>query len=94
MTADGPRHAPSGAHPGEAPAVGPDRTGPGAPGDRRVTDRRVLGLLSAVVVLVLAANVVSALVPGLDEALAGLPLVVVLLVVVTGAVLLRVLRGG
>lgn len=61
-------------------------------GEGRVSDRRVVLLLLAVVLLVLGVNVVSALVPGLDSALAGWPLVVIILVAVTGLVLLGALR--
>lgn len=64
------------------------------PREGRVSDRRVVLLLLAVVLLVLGVNVVSALVPDLDSALAGWPLVVILLVLVTALVLLRTLRRG
>lgn len=56
-------------------------------------DRRVLSLMIVLVVAVLALNVVSALVPGMDAALATLPIVVLLLVVGTVLVLGRALRG-
>jgi hypothetical protein len=47
---------------------------------RSVRDRHVLALLAAIVAGILALNVVSAVVPGLDAALAGLPVVVGVLV--------------
>ena len=49
-----------------------------------------MGLL---VVAILAINVVSALVPGIDGALASLPIVVLILVVGTVLVLARSLRS-
>lgn len=57
-----------------------------------VRDRRVLGLLAAIVVGILALNVVSAVLPGLDAALAGLPIVVGILVGGTLLVLLSAFR--
>jgi hypothetical protein len=64
-------------------------------GPRRqsVRDRDVVALMALVAIAVIVANVVAAFVPGLDELLAGLPLVVVLLIVVTALVLVRALRG-
>ena len=56
-------------------------------------DRRVLMIIAALVVVVLAINVISAFVPGMDGALAGLPLVVLLLVVGTLVVLVRSVRS-
>jgi len=56
-------------------------------------DRRVLLLMLLLTGLVLALNVVSAVVPGMDAALATLPIVVLLLVVGTAVVLGRALRG-
>lgn len=55
-------------------------------------DRRVLMIIAALVVAVLAINVISAFVPGMDGALASLPLVVLLLVVGTLVVLVRSVR--
>ena len=60
-------------------------TGPAAP---RVRDRRVLLVLAACVLLVLGVNVVSGLVPGLDAFLSQAPVLVVLLVAGTAAVLI------
>jgi len=57
-----------------------------------IRDRRVLALLAAIVAGVLALNVVSALVPGLDAALAGLPIVVGVLIAGTLLVLLGAFR--
>lgn len=64
--------------------------GRGAP----VRDRRVLAILALVVVAVLIANVASALLPGVDSALAGAPVIMALLVVATAFVLVRLLRQG
>jgi hypothetical protein len=55
-------------------------------------DRRVVGLIAILVAIVLAINLISALVSGVDAALASLPIVVGLLVVGTVWVLLRALR--
>jgi hypothetical protein len=52
----------------------------------------VLGLLAGIVAGALALNLVSALVPGLDAALAGLPIIIGLLVGGTLVVLLGGLR--
>jgi hypothetical protein len=52
----------------------------------------VLLLLGAVVTLVLALDLLSAVVPPLDAALADLPVVVVVLVLVTGLSLLVLVR--
>lgn len=52
----------------------------------------MLALLAAIVAGVLALNVASAVVPGLDAALAGLPLIVGVLVAGTLLVLLGALR--
>jgi len=60
---------------------------PEAPRDRRVV--LAIGLLVAGL---LAASVVSALVPGMDAALAAVPVVIGLLVVGTVVVLVRSLR--
>jgi len=56
-------------------------------------DRRVVSLLAVLVVAVLVINVVSALVPGMDGALASLPIVVVILVGGTLLVLYRAMRS-
>jgi hypothetical protein len=50
-------------------------------------DLRVLMLIASVVVVVLAANVVSAAIPGLDDLLASAPVLVAFLVIGTVAVL-------
>jgi hypothetical protein len=55
-------------------------------------DRRVILIVASLVVALLAVNVVSALVPGMDGALASLPIVVVVLVVGTLVILARTLR--
>ena len=57
-----------------------------------VRDRRVLAVLAVIVVGILALNVASAFVPGLDAALAGLPIVVGLLVAGTLLVLVAAFR--
>ncbi len=59
----------------------------GAPGDRRVV--LLIGLL---VVAVLAVNLVSAMLPGMDGALASAPIVVIVLVLGTVLILARSLR--
>lgn len=58
----------------------------------RVRDRDVLAVMAAVVVAVLAANVLSASIPGLDAMLARAPVLVILLLAGTTFVLLRALR--
>ena len=55
-------------------------------------DRRVVLLLAALVVAVLAVNLLSALLPGLDGALASLPIVVAILVAGTVLILARSVR--
>ena len=55
-------------------------------------DRRVVLAMALLVAVILAVNVVSALVPGIDGVLASLPIVVLVLVVGTLAVLSRSLR--
>ena len=55
-------------------------------------DRRVVLLLGALVVAVLAINVVSAAVPGMDGALASMPIVGLILVIGTIVVLGRSMR--
>jgi hypothetical protein len=62
----------------------------GAP--RKVRDRDVVLLLALVVVAVLAINLVSGLVPGLDQLLASAPVLVIVLVVGTSLVVLGVIR--
>ena len=62
------------------------------PSARAPRDRRVILLVGALVVAILAINLVSAVVPGMDGALASLPIVVLLLVVGTLLVLVRSLR--
>lgn len=52
----------------------------------------MVSLIAALVLAILAINVVSALVPGIDATLASLPIVVVILVVGTVFVLARALR--
>jgi hypothetical protein len=60
---------------------------------REVADRRVVGLIAALVVMVLALNVISAFVPVMDGALAGVPVVMAILAVGTVLILLRALRS-
>lgn len=60
----------------------------------RVPDRRVMLLLAAVVALVLGVDVASALVPGLDALLADAPVLVLVLVAGTVAVLAWTLGRG
>jgi len=70
-------------------AGGPD---PGA--DRRVRDLRVVLLLLACVAIVLGLNVISGLVPQIDDVLAGAPVLVLVLIVGTvGVLLFSVGRG-
>ena len=57
-----------------------------------VADRRVVGLIAVLVVVVLVLNVVSALVPGMDGALASAPVVVAILIAGTLLILARALR--
>jgi hypothetical protein len=59
---------------------------------RTVRDRDVVLLLAAVVIGVLAINLVSGLVPGLDQLLASAPVLVMLLVVGTCLVVVGVAR--
>ena len=56
-------------------------------------DRRVLLIVGAIVLGLLALSVVSALVPGMDAALAAVPVVIGILLVGTVVVLARSLRG-
>jgi len=80
--------------PGPSAAASP---GPNAdasrPIERRVRDREVVWSLVIVVGLVLAADVASALVPGSDIVLARSPVVVIVLLMGTIAVLLGVVRN-
>ena len=55
-------------------------------------DRRVMLVLALVVTVILALNVASALVPGMDGLLASVPLIVAILVGGTVVVLLSTLR--
>ncbi|MFV2065138.1 MAG: hypothetical protein ACC726_16735 [Chloroflexota bacterium] len=55
-------------------------------------DRRVLLLLAVLVAIVLAINLISAIVPGMDGTLASMPIVVLILVVGTIVVLVRSIR--
>jgi hypothetical protein len=57
-----------------------------------VTDRRVVGVVAVLVLVVLVLNVVSAVVPGMDGALAAAPVVVGILVAGTLLVMARALR--
>jgi hypothetical protein len=59
---------------------------------RKVRDREVLILMVLVVAAVLAANVLSSIVPGMDQVLAVVPVLLIVLVVGTGWVLYRSLR--
>lgn len=59
---------------------------------RAPRDRRVVALIGALVLAILAINVVSALVPGFDGALASLPIIVMILVGGTLLILARTLR--
>ena len=56
-------------------------------------DRRVVLIVGTLVVIVLAAGVVSALVPGLDATFAAVPIVIAVLVIGTVVVLGRSLRA-
>ena len=55
-------------------------------------DRRVIIVLSLVVAIILAVNVASALVPGMDGLLASVPVIVAILVGGTVIVLVGALR--
>ena len=57
-------------------------------------DRRVVLIIGALVVGLLALSVMSALIPGIDGTLAAVPLVIVVLVIGTVLVLMRSLRGA
>ncbi|MDQ3552883.1 MAG: hypothetical protein M3395_00525 [Chloroflexota bacterium] len=58
----------------------------------RVRDRDVLLLMAGLVVAVLATNVLSAVTPGLDAALARAPILVLLLLAGTAVVLVGAIR--
>ncbi len=60
--------------------------------ERAPRDRRVVLLIALLVVAILVINVISALVPGMDGALASLPVVVLILVAGTLVILARTLR--
>ena len=77
---------------GLADAEGLRPTGPMSRSTGSARDRRVLAVLVAIVVSLLALNIVSALVPGMDAALAGLPIVGVVLVAGTLLVMSQVVR--
>lgn len=68
----------------EAPEEAPASEAPG--------DRRVVLIIGALVLGLLAASVISALVPGMDATLAAAPLVIAVLVLGTAFVLVRSLR--
>ena len=55
-------------------------------------DRRVVLVIGALVAVILVVNIISALVPGIDGALASLPIVMLILVVGTALILARSLR--
>jgi hypothetical protein len=59
---------------------------------RRVRDRDVLLLMAGVVAIVLAVNVLSGVVPGMDRLFASAPVLIVAMLLVSGAVLWRVMR--
>ncbi len=59
---------------------------------RKISDRRVIVLMAVVVAAVLALNVLSGIVPGMDRLLAVAPVLLIVLVVGTGYVLYRSLR--
>jgi len=60
--------------------------------ERAPRDRRVVLVIALLVVAILVINVISALVPGMDGALASLPVVVLILVAGTLVILARTLR--
>ena len=60
--------------------------------ERAPRDRRVVLLIALLVAAILVINVISALVPGMDGALASLPVVVLILVAGTLVILARTLR--
>jgi hypothetical protein len=60
--------------------------------ERAPRDRRVVLVIALLVIAILVINVVSALVPGMDGALASMPIVVAILVGGTLVILVRALR--
>lgn len=60
--------------------------------ERAPRDRRVVLVIAVLVIAILVINVVSALVPGMDGALASMPIVVAILVGGTLVILVRALR--
>ena len=60
--------------------------------ERAPRDRRVVLIVGALVAVVLAVNIISAFVPGMDGALASMPVVVLILLVGTVGVLARAIR--
>jgi hypothetical protein len=56
-------------------------------------DRRVVIVIAVLVVAILVINVASALLPGVDGALASMPIVVAILVGGTIVILVRALRS-
>lgn len=59
---------------------------------RRVRDRDVVLLMAAVVAVVLALNVLSGIVPGMDRLFATAPVLIIAMLAVSGLVLWRVVR--
>lgn len=59
---------------------------------RRVRDRDVLLLMGGVVGVVLLVNVLSGLIPGMDQLFASAPVLIVAMIVVSVAVLWRIAR--
>jgi hypothetical protein len=59
---------------------------------RRVRDREVLLLMAAVVAVVLALNVLSAIVPGMDRLFASAPVLIIAMLAISGLVLWGVVR--
>ena len=60
---------------------------------RSPRDRRVVLVLAGLVLAVLVVNVLSAVVPGMDGALASAPIIVLILVIGTVFVLVRSIRA-
>ena len=60
---------------------------------RSPRDRQVLLVLAVLVIAVLAVNVLSAIIPGMDGALATAPIIVLILVIGTVFVLVRSIRA-
>jgi hypothetical protein len=59
---------------------------------RKISDRRVIILMALVVAAVLAVNVLSGVIPGMDRLLAVAPVLLIVLLAGTGWVLYRSLR--